>query len=189
MMTKDNKPISLTTPLTDEAVSALRSGDRVALSGVVYTARDAAHRRMIDGLERGEPLPFDVRGQVLYFVGPTPPPPGRAVGSAGPTTAGRMDRWSPRLIAMGLKGMIGKGPRSQEVRDACVAHKCVYFAATGGAGALLASYIRKAEVIAWPDLGTEAVHRLEVAGLPVIVINDIHGGDLYKTGPEAYRIE
>lgn len=158
---------------------SLRAGDRVLLSGVIYTARDAAHKRLYDLLQAGEELPVDLRGQVIYFVGPTPARPGQVIGSAGPTTSGRMDAYTPALIAYGLRGMIGKGRRSPEVLKAIQEHGAVYFGATGGAGALLAKRIVKAEVVAYPDLGPEAIHRLEVKDFPVIVVNDAHGGDLY----------
>jgi len=172
--------IRLKTPLTTEDVESLRAGDSVLLSGVVYTARDAAHARLARLLEEGRPLPIDIKGQVIYYVGPTPARPGQVIGSAGPTTAGRMDSYTPALLEAGLKGMIGKGLRSQEVRDAIVKHKAVYFAATGGAAALLAKCIVACEVAAYPDLGCEAIHRLEVRNLPLVVINDCAGGDFYR---------
>lgn len=173
--------INLQTPLTDEDIIKLHAGNRVLLSGVVYTGRDAAHKRLFELLEAGKPLPIDLRGQVIYYVGPAPAKPGRVIGSAGPTTAGRMDAYAPALIAHGLKGMIGKGIRSEAVRDAMREHKAVYFGATGGAGALLARCIKKAEVVAYEDLGPEAIYRLEVEDFPVIVINDAYGGDLYSS--------
>jgi len=172
----------MTTPLTDEDVEKLRIGDIVYLNGIIYTARDAAHKRLVDLLEDGKELPFDLKGSVIYFVGPTPPKPGEPIGSAGPTTSYRMDSYSPILINKGQKGMIGKGKRSQEVKDACVRHKAVYFGATGGAGALIAKRIKKAEVIAYPELGPEAIRRLEVEDFPVTVVNDCYGGDLYEEG-------
>lgn len=178
--------IRLTTPLTDRDVERLRIGDKVLLNGVIYTGRDAAHKRLVALLDEGKELPFNISGQVIYFVGPTPPRPGRPIGSAGPTTSGRMDPYSPKLIARGLKGMIGKGARSPKVVEAMKRYKCLYFAATGGAGALVAKSIKKAEVIAYEDLGPEAVHRLEVEDLPVIVVNDIYGGDLYQEGMRKY---
>ncbi len=181
--------IRLTTPLTDEDVGKLKVGDTVLISGVIYTGRDAAHMRMVAALDKGESLPFDVKGQVIYFVGPAPAKPGWAIGSAGPTTSYRMDAFSPRLIELGLKGMIGKGGRAQEVIDACVKYKCVYFGAVGGAGALLAKSIKKAEVIAYEDLGPEAVRRLEVEDFPVIVVNDVYGNDLEKEGRKKYAVE
>jgi len=176
-------------PLSDEDLKDLRAGDDVLLTGVIYTARDAAHKRMTAALERGEPLPFDIKGQIIYFTGPTPARPGKAAGSSGPTTSGRMDSHSPRLIAEGLKGMIGKGARSDEVKKAMRKHGAVYFAAIGGGGALVARSIRKSEIIAYEDLGAEALRRLEVVDLHVTVINDIHGGDLYQEGKSSYRIE
>ena len=171
--------IKLHTTLTDEDVIALHAGDRVLLSGVIYTGRDAAHKRLFDLLQKGEELPIDLHGQVIYYVGPAPAKPGHVIGSAGPTTSGRMDAYAPALISCGLKGMIGKGQRSQAVRDAMEVYKAVYFGATGGAAALLTRCIKKAEVVAYEDLGTEAIRRLEVEDFPVIVINDTHGADLY----------
>ena len=173
-------PVRLTTPLSEEAVLALRSGQAVLISGVIYTARDAAHERMVETLEAGGELPFEVSGQVIYYVGPTPAPPGRVIGAAGPTTAGRMDRYTPPLLARGLKGMIGKGARSAEVREALKKHKAVYFGGIGGAGALLSKRIRSAELVAYEDLGTEAIRRLEVEEFPATVVNDCHGGDAYE---------
>ncbi len=178
----------IVTPLTDDVIEGLRSGDKVKISGVLYTARDAAHKRLVEMIKEGKELPFELRGQVIYYVGPTPAKPGRVIGSAGPTTSGRMDPYAPFLIERGLKGMIGKGPRSEEVKEAMRRYKCVYFAAIGGVAALLAKKIKKAEVIAFEDLGTEAIRRLEVEDFPVIVINDIYGGDLYKEGVERYAV-
>ncbi len=175
-------------PLTEKIIASLEAGDNLLLSGVLYVARDAAHKRMAEALDRGEPLPFDIKGQTLYYMGPSPAPPGRIIGSAGPTTATRMDPYAPRLLAAGLKGMIGKGVRSQEVKDAIKKYKAVYLAAVGGAGALLSKTIIKSEVVAYPDLGPEAVLRLEVKDFPVTVINDVHGGDLYVEGKAKYRI-
>jgi fumarate hydratase subunit beta len=174
--------VHLTTPLADDDVVRLKAGDRVRLFGVLLTGRDAAHKRLIEALDAGQPLPVDVRGQIIYYVGPTPPPPGMVIGSAGPTTGGRMDRYAPRLMALGLKGMIGKGHRSPPVRDAMREHKCVYFGAVGGAGALLSRFITAAEVVAYADLGTEAIRRLTVEDFPVIVVDDTHGNDLYEEG-------
>ena len=179
----------LTTPLSDETISTLKSGDIVYLNGTIYTARDAAHKRLVDLLDAGKELPFDVKGAVIYFVGPTPPKPGDPIGSAGPTTSYRMDSYSPRLIAEGLKGMIGKGKRNKEVTDACQKHKAVYFGATGGAGALLGKQIKSAEVIAYEELGPEAVRKLEVVDFPVTVINDSYGEDLYKIGRSQYEVK
>ncbi len=178
--------IRLTTPLKSEDVDKLRIGDRVLLNGIVYTARDAAHKRLIQLIEAGEPLPFDVEGQVIYYVGPSPAKPGQAVGAAGPTTSYRMDAYAPTLIERGLKGMIGKGKRNDAVKDAMQSHKAVYFAAIGGAGALMAKSILSAEVIAYPELGPEAIRKLEVTNFPVIVANDAHGGDLYEEGAKEY---
>ena len=179
----------ITTPLTDDVVKTLHRGDKVLITGVIYTGRDAAHKRLVELIERGEKFPFDIKGQIIYYVGPTPPKPGKPVGSAGPTTSGRMDAYSPKLLEQGLKGMIGKGMRSQEVKDAIVKYKAVYLGATGGAGALLAKSIKKAEVIAYEDLGPEAIRCLEVEDFPAIVINDVYGGDLYQEGETKYRRE
>jgi fumarate hydratase subunit beta len=180
--------VRLQTPLVSEQIEKLRAGDSVLLSGVVYTARDAAHARLIELLKRGEPLPVDLKGQVIYYVGPTPAKPGQVIGSAGPTTAGRMDSYTPALLEAGLKGMIGKGQRSQSVIDAIVEHKAVYFAATGGAAALLAKRVVSCEVVAYEDLGCEAIHRLEVRDLPLIVINDCFGGDFYRENQARYAV-
>jgi len=169
----------LTTPLTNEDVIKLRTGDKVLISGVIYTARDAAHKRMIDALESGEDLPFDLRGQVIYYAGPSPAKPGAVIGSCGPTTSYRMDTYAPKLIKRGLKGMIGKGKRSGKVKEAMVEHKSVYFAAVGGAGALLARAIKESEVIAYPDLEPESVRRLVVENFPAIVAIDAYGEDIY----------
>jgi fumarate hydratase subunit beta len=180
-------PIKLTPPLTEEVIMRLRAGDRVLISGVIYTGRDMAHKYMVESHTKGEKLPFELKGQILYYTGPTPAPPGKPIGSAGPTTSYRMDKYTPTLLELGLKGMIGKGPRGQEVKDAIKTHKAVYFAAIGGAGALISRAIRKAEVIAYPELGTEAVMRLEVEDFPAVVVNDVHGSDLYQIGVEQYR--
>jgi fumarate hydratase subunit beta len=182
-------PIRLKTPLRDEEVEKLKRGDRVLISGVVYTGRDAAHKRLIDLLKAGKDLPFDIRGQIIYYVGPAPAKPGQILGSAGPTTSYRMDAYSPALIEKGLKGMIGKGMRSEAVKEAMKKYKAVYFAATGGAGALLAKRVRKVEIVAYEDLGPEAIRRLEVEDLPVIVVNDVRGNDLYIEGEKRYRRE
>ncbi len=170
---------SLTTPLRDEDVLQLKAGDVVKLSGTIYTARDAAHKRLCDRLDNNEALPFDLKGAVIYYVGPTPPPPGRPIGSAGPTTSYRMDSFAPRLYSLGLKGSIGKGKRSAEVCDALQKHVGVYFGATGGAGALLSQCITEAEVIAFEELGPEAVRKLTVKDFPLLVVNDAHGNELY----------
>jgi len=185
--TINHQPSAITTPLTESDVARLRIGDRVLLSGVIYTGRDAAHKRLFELLQAGKPLPVDLRGQVIYYVGPTPAKPGRVIGSAGPTTASRMDAYTPLLIEHGLKGMIGKGRRSPEVIEAMKKHKAVYFGATGGAAALLARCVKKAEIIAYDDLGPEAIHCLEVEDFPLIVINDTLGGDLYEQGIKKYR--
>jgi fumarate hydratase subunit beta len=179
----------LTTPLTSEDTKQLNAGDVVYLTGVLYTARDAAHKRLVELLEKGEELPFDLEGSVIYFVGPTPPKPGDPIGSAGPTTSYRMDSFSPTMLKHGSKGMIGKGKRNQAVIDACVEYDGIYFGATGGAGALLGKQIKSAEVIAYPELGPEAVRRLEVEDFPVTVINDTHGNDLYQMGREQYEVK
>ena len=179
----------ITLPLTDEILKDLRTGDNLLLTGIIYVARDAAHKRMIEALDQGKPLPFDIKGATVYYMGPTPARPGRAIGSAGPTTSGRMDAYAPRLIAEGLKGMIGKGLRSQAVKDAMVKHKAVYLGAIGGAGALISKSIKKAEVVAYEELGAEALRRLEVKDFHVTVVNDIYGGDLYEEGKARYRVK
>ncbi len=184
-----SEPIRLKTPLSDEDVGRLKIGDRVLISGVIFTGRDAAHRRLFELLKAGKNLPFDIRGQIIYYVGPAPARPGQAFGSAGPTTSYRMDAYSPALIEIGLKGMIGKGMRSDAVKEAMRRHRAVYFAATGGAGALLSKRVKKAEIIAYEDLGPEAIRRLEVEDLPVIVVNDVRGNDLYSEGQKNYRRE
>lgn len=172
----------ITTPLKEEDITKLKAGDTVKITGVIYTARDAAHARLVKLLDEGKELPIDVKGQVIYYVGPTPAKPGRPIGSAGPTTSYRMDAYAPRLIKEGLKGMIGKGARSKEVKDAIKSEKAVYFAAVGGAAALIAKSIKKTEIITYEDLGAEALRRMEVVDFPAIVINDIYGGDLYQEG-------
>lgn len=179
--------LSLTTPVTEEQMRSLRAGDRVLLSGTIYTGRDAAHKRMIALLQEGKPLPFDPRGQILYYVGPAPAKPGFAVGSAGPTTSYRMDSYTPPLLAQGLRGMIGKGRRSPQVVEAMKAYGAVYFGAVGGAAALISRRIVDAELVAWPDLGTEAVHRFTVKDFPVTVVIDSLGNSLYETEPPKYR--
>lgn len=175
------------TPIDLEVAKSLKCGDRILLNGVIYTGRDAAHKRMIQALERGEELPFDLKDQIMYFVGPTPAPPGKVIGSAGPTTSGRMDLYSPSLISQGLRGMIGKGLRSQTVIEAMKKYGAVYLGAIGGAGALLAGCIIEAEVIAYPDLGPEAIHRLVVKDFPATVLIDSQGCNLYETGQKAYK--
>ncbi len=178
--------IRLKTPLADADVKKLKAGDKVLLNGVIYTGRDAAHKRLFDLLKEGKDLPIDIKGQVIYYVGPAPAKPGQVIGSAGPTTSGRMDAYAPKLIEIGLKGMIGKGMRKKEVVEAMKKYSAVYFAATGGAGALLAKAIKQARVVAYEDLGTEAINRLEVEDFPVIVVNDTKGNDLYQQGMEKY---
>lgn len=180
---------NITTPLTDEVVSTLKCGDMVNISGVIYTGRDAAHKIMVDMIAKGEELPVDWDGQVIYYAGPTPAKPGRVIGSCGPTTSGRMDAFSPTMMDQGLKGMIGKGPRSKEVVDAMVEHHVVYFAAVGGAAALIADSVKECEVIAFPDLGPEAVRRLRVENYPCVVVIDAEGNNLYESGPAQYRID
>ena len=184
-----DRVIDLKTPLTDKDVEDLRAGDRVTITGIVYTARDAAHRRLIELLDEGKDLPFKIQGQVIYYVGPSPAAPGRVIGAAGPTTSYRMDAYAPRLIELGLKGMIGKGKRSDEVKNAMTRHKAVYLAAIGGAGALMSRAIKAAKVIAYEDLGPEAIRELEVERLPAIVVNDTVGNDLYIEGREKYQIK
>jgi fumarate hydratase subunit beta len=173
-------------PLSDADVESLSAGDRVRISGVVYTGRDAAHGRLMQLIEAGQPLPIDVRGQILYYTGPSPARPGAIVGSIGPTTGGRMDKYTPALLELGLKATIGKGARSQAVRDAMKKHRAVYFGAIGGAGAVLSRFVKKLEIVAYEDLGTEAIRRLEVEGFPAIVIDDCQGRDLYEEGMKTY---
>jgi len=177
----------VTLPFTDDLVRELRAGDRLLLTGALYVARDAAHKRMIETLDRGEPLPVDIRGTTVYFMGPTPARPGRPMGAGGPTTASRMDPYSPRLIELGLKAMIGKGTRSATVRNALREHNAVFLGGIGGAGALLSKAVVSAEVIAYEDLGPEALRRLEVKDLPVTVVDDAAGRDLYEEGRARYR--
>jgi fumarate hydratase subunit beta len=174
--------VKLTTPLTEDVIEQLHAGDKVSITGWIYVARDAAHKRLVAAMDAGEPLPFDPQGQIIYYMGPAPAKPGDPIGSAGPTTSYRMDPYAHRLMEVGLKGMIGKGNRSKPVREAMQKHKAVYLGAIGGAGALIAKSIRKAEVIAYDDLGAEAVRRLEVEDFPAIVVNDIYGGDAYEHG-------
>ncbi len=178
-----------TAPFTDEQVEKLRIGDTVLLSGVIYTGRDAAHKRMVDALDRGEKLPFDIKGSVIYYVGPSPTKPGNVIGSAGPTTSYRMDGFAPRLMALGMKGMIGKGKRNDEVKNAMRKYKAVYLGATGGAAALISKAITKCDIIAYEDLGPEAVRRLEVKKMPLIVVTDCYGGDQYIEGRKSYEVK
>lgn len=176
----------ITLPLTEDTIKSLKAGDNVLLSGTLYVARDAAHKRLVEQLDRGEPLPFDINGQTIYYMGPTPAPPGRVIGAAGPTTSKRMDVYTPRLLTAGLKGMIGKGVRSPEVKDAMKKYGAIYLGAVGGAGALISKSIIKAEVIAYPDLGPEAVLKIEVKDFPATIIVDIYGTDLYQQGKKEY---
>jgi fumarate hydratase subunit beta len=176
-------------PLTDEILKDLKAGDNLLLSGVIYVARDAAHKRMIEALDQGKPLPFDIKGATVYYMGPSPARPGRVIGSAGPTTSGRMDAYAPRLMAEGLKGMIGKGLRSKAVKDAMVKYRAVYLGAIGGAGAIISKSIKKAEVVAYEELGAEALRRLEVEDFPVTVVDDIYGGDIYEEGKAKYEVK
>ncbi|NQU03426.1 MAG: Fe-S-containing hydro-lyase [Syntrophaceae bacterium] len=181
--------IELTTPLSNEDVEKLNIGDKVYLNGTIYTGRDAAHKRLVDLVSEGKELPFDVKGQVIYYVGPAPAKPGKPIGSAGPTTSYRMDAYAPTLMELGMKGMIGKGNRAPEVVEAMKKHKAVYLGATGGAGALIAKSIKKAEIVAYEDLGPEAIRKLEVEDFPVVVINDTRGNDLYVEGAKKYSKE
>ncbi len=180
------RTIELFTPLSDQDVENLEIGDTVLVNGIIYTARDAAHKRLIDLLEAGQPLPVDLKGQIMFYVGPSPARPGRVIGAAGPTTSYRMDPYAPQLLELGLKAMIGKGKRSPEVIAAMKAHKAVYLGAIGGAGALISQSIKAAEIIAYEDLGPEAIRRLVVENLPTIVINDCRGNDLYEQGLRQY---
>ena len=182
-----NGEIRISAPLTEDDIAQLRAGQRVLFYGTIYTARDAAHRRMLAAIEKGEPPPIDLEGQIIYYVGPTPPRPGRIIGSAGPTTAMRMDPFTPKLLELGLKMTIGKGGRGPRVQRALQEHKAAYCLAIGGAGALLSKSIRSVEVIAYEDLGTESIKRLEVEGFPAIVCCDMHGGDLLLQGKEQWR--
>jgi len=172
--------IKIETPLTDEVIEQLKTGDLVLINGYVYTARDAAHKRLVELINNNTPLPFDLKGQIIYYVGPTPAPPGKAIGSAGPTTSSRMDSYTPLLLSLGLKGMIGKGQRGEEVVKAIKKYKAVYFLATGGAGALLSRHIVSAEEIAFPELGTESIKKLLLKDFPAIVAIDCHGGNIFR---------
>jgi fumarate hydratase subunit beta len=179
----------ITTPLSDADVESLRAGDRVRLTGVLYTARDAAHGRLLPLIEKGEKLPIDVKGAIIYYTGPTPAQPGDVVGAIGPTTASRMDKFTPALLKLGLKGTMGKGYRGQAVKDALREHRGVYLGAIGGAGAVLSRHVKKLQIVAYEDLGTEAIRRLEVEAFPAIVLNDCHGGDLYQDGQKQFARE
>ncbi len=175
------------TPLEGNVIEQLRAGEKVFLTGYIYTARDAAHKRFIEALTEGSKLPFDIQDQVIYYCGPSPAPPGRVIGACGPTTSSRMDAYAPRLISLGLKGMIGKGKRSQTVKDTIKQYKAIYFGATGGAGALLSKSVKSSEIIAYEELGPEAVVKLGVVDMPLFVINDIYGNDLYESGTQRYK--
>lgn len=177
------------TPVSDETIEKLKAGDRIFITGHLYTGRDSAHKKLIDLVEEGKELPIDVKGQIIYYVGPTPARPGKPIGSAGPTTSYRMDSYAPTLHSLGLKGTIGKGSRNEEVKESLKKFKAVYLAAVGGAGALISKSIEDAEVIAYPELGPEAIRRVKVKDFPCIVINDMHGGDLYEEGKKKYRKE
>ncbi len=179
----------ITTPLTEETIANLKAGDSVLITGAIYTARDAAHKRMTEAMARGEELPMDLTGNIIYYVGPTPEKPGQIVGSAGPTTSGRMDKYTPALLEQGMKGMIGKGSRSQEVIDACVKHKAVYLVAVGGAAVVISHSIKNQELLAYGDLGPEAIRRYDVEDFPAIVCIDSEGNDFYKEGIAKYRKE
>lgn len=179
---------NLTSPLKKEDIEKLRAGDKVNLSGVIYTGRDLAHKKIYDLIEKLESLPFSLEGQIIYYVGPSPAKEGQIIGSAGPTTSYRMDAYAPSLLEQGLKGMIGKGPRNSKVREAIVDNKAIYFAAVGGAAALIAKCIKSSEIIAYEELGTEAIRRLEVENFPLIVVNDIYGNDLYELAQKEYRV-
>jgi fumarate hydratase subunit beta len=179
--------IRVTTPLTEEAARKLKAGDSVLISGIIYSARDAAHKRMVEALDRGEKLPVDLTNQIVYYLGPTPAKPGNPIGSAGPTTSGRMDAYAPKIIAQGLKGMIGKGSRSPQVVDAMKKYGAVYFAAVGGAAALISKCIKKYDVLAYPDLGPEAIAALTVEDFPAIVVIDSEGNNFYEEGQKPYR--
>lgn len=177
----------ITTPLSDEVIAKLRAGDKVFITGYILAGRDSAHKKLVDLIKGGKELPIDIKGQLIYYVGPTPARPGKAIGSAGPTTSYRMDSYAPLLHSLGLKGTIGKGSRSKEVKEAMMKYKAVYLASVGGAGALISKSIENSEVVAYPELGPEAIRRMKVKDFPCIVINDMYGGDLYEEGKKKYR--
>ena len=183
------EPIKIKIPLSDEDVLKLKIGDSVLITGKIYTARDAAHKRLFDLAQSNQPLPIDLKGQIVYYAGPAPAKPGYVIGPVGPTTSGRCDPYTPVLLSLGLKGMIGKGVRSKDVREAMKKHKAVYLAATGGAAALIAKNVKAVKVVAYEDLGPEAIRELTVEDFPAIVANDAHGGDLYEEGIKKYRME
>jgi fumarate hydratase subunit beta len=184
---KTTEKMDIVSPIEEKVIERLTAGTRVNISGVIYTARDAAHHRLVQALDRGEELPFQLEGQTIYYMGPSPAPPGKVIGSAGPTTSSRMDKYTPKLLAAGIKAMIGKGSRSPGVREAIKKYKAVYLAATGGAGALLAKSIKQVEVIAYEELGAEAILKLTVEDFPATVANDIHGNDLFQQGRSKYK--
>lgn len=177
----------ISTPITEQIAENLQAGDYVYLNGTIYVARDAAHKRMTEALDRGEGLPIPIQNATIYYMGPSPAREGRPIGSAGPTTASRMDKYTPRLLDLGLKAMVGKGKRTKEVLDAVVRNKAVYFAAVGGAGALLSKCIKQSEIVCYEDLGAEAIRKIEVENFPVIVVADCHGNNLYETAVKEYR--
>jgi len=174
-------------PLSDDDIEKFYAGDVLLISGFIYTARDSAHKRLIKMIEEGQELPVDLKGQIIYYVGPTPAPPGKPIGSAGPTTSSRMDPYTPKILELGVKALIGKGLRSSAVKDALVRNKAVYCSATGGAGAILGKKVIDAKVVAFEELGAEAIYKLEVKDFPCIVVNDIYGNDLYEKGVSAYK--
>jgi fumarate hydratase subunit beta len=179
----------LSTPLTYDQIKDLRAGDQVSITGVIYSARDAAHKNMVEALKESQPLPIELEGQIIYYAGPTPAKPGKVIGSCGPTTSGRMDAFSPQMMEQGLKGMIGKGPRSKAVIESMKENGAVYFAAIGGAAALIADTIKRVDIVAYEELGPEAIRRMEVKDYPCIVAVDSEGNDLYQIGVEKYRVE
>lgn len=179
--------ISITSPLDDKTIASLKAGDNVLISGIIYVGRDSAHKKIIEALDKGDNLPFDIKSQTIYYMGPSPAKPGQVIGSAGPTTSGRMDAYSPRLIKEGLRVMIGKGSRTKEVKEAIKQYKGLYLAAIGGAGALISKSIKKSEIVAYPELGAEAILKLEVQDFPATVINDMYGGDLYEEGKAKFE--
>lgn len=181
--------IRITTPLDDAQVAKLHAGDTVLITGIIYSARDAAHKKMVELLDEGKPLPIDIKGHLIYYVGPSPTRPGKVIGSAGPTTSGRMNAYAPRLLAVGSRGMIGKGIMNEKVAEALIKYKAVYFAAVGGAAALIAKSIKKSEVVAYPELGAEAISRMEVEDFPAIVVQDSYGGNAYIDGVKKYEIK
>jgi fumarate hydratase subunit beta len=178
----------ITTPVTDDIIAKMKAGDRIYITGYLLCGRDSAHKKLVDLIKEGKKLPIDIKGQLIYYVGPTPARPGKAIGSAGPTTSYRMDSYAPILHSLGLKGSIGKGSRSKEVKEAMMKYKAVYLASVGGAGALISKSIESSDIVAYPELGPEAIRRVKVKDFPCIVINDIYGGDLYEEGKKKYRI-